>query len=135
MIAVQTDEEGKYIRFCTSTDVADVLENEEGYIVSVPFPNGFKKYVTRDKAFKFDIEAYLNLKDSDEQQDYTVLWQEGLTQDEIDELIRTKPNETELLQMENAMLAVELVETQIRLDNSEAEQANLLLELVDKGVL
>jgi hypothetical protein len=39
------------------------------------------------------------------------------------------------LENESAMLALELVDTQIRLDQAETEQAALLLELVDKGVL
>lgn len=39
------------------------------------------------------------------------------------------------LEDESAMLALELIDTQIRLDAAETEQANLLLELVDRGVL
>ncbi|XID95787.1 hypothetical protein ACF3MZ_15220 [Paenibacillaceae bacterium WGS1546] len=39
------------------------------------------------------------------------------------------------LENESALLALELVDTQIRLDQTEAEQAALLLELIDKGVL
>lgn len=41
----------------------------------------------------------------------------------------------EALEGEAAMLALELVDTQIRLDQSETDHANLLFELVDKGVL
>jgi hypothetical protein len=41
----------------------------------------------------------------------------------------------ETLEGEAAMLALELVDTQIRLDQSETDHANLLFELVDKGVL
>ena len=40
-----------------------------------------------------------------------------------------------LLETENAFMAFELVQTQARLDQAEQEQAALLLELVDKGVL
>ncbi|GBG11327.1 hypothetical protein PAT3040_06128 [Paenibacillus agaridevorans] len=39
------------------------------------------------------------------------------------------------LEDEAAMLALELVDTQIRLDQSETDHASLLFELVDKGVL
>lgn len=41
----------------------------------------------------------------------------------------------ERLEDESAMLSLELVDTQIRLDQAETEQANLLLMLVDKGVI
>jgi len=41
----------------------------------------------------------------------------------------------ELLEEENALLALELAQTQAKLDQAEQEQAALLLELVDKGVL
>lgn len=41
----------------------------------------------------------------------------------------------EQLESENALLALELIDTQIRLEQSEQEQAALLLELIDKGVL
>jgi len=73
---------------------------------------------------------------------YRFKWRDEIverTQPELDDEWNSRqpdpPTDIELLQMENAMLVVELVETQIRLDNAEAEQANLLLELVDKGVL
>ncbi|OUM89452.1 MAG: hypothetical protein BAA01_00615 [Bacillus thermozeamaize] len=39
------------------------------------------------------------------------------------------------LEDESAMLALELVDTQIRLEQSEQEQAALILELVEKGVI
>ncbi|WP_372636902.1 hypothetical protein [Cohnella sp.] len=39
------------------------------------------------------------------------------------------------LEDESTLLALELVDTQIRLDKAETEQAALLLELIDKGVL
>lgn len=39
------------------------------------------------------------------------------------------------LKSENALIALELVETQIRLEQAELEQANLLLSLVESGVL
>jgi hypothetical protein len=41
----------------------------------------------------------------------------------------------ELLEEENALLTLELAQTQLRLDQAEQEQAALLLELVNKGVL
>jgi hypothetical protein len=39
------------------------------------------------------------------------------------------------LESENALIALELVETQIQLEQVQQEQAVLLLELVDKGVI
>jgi len=39
------------------------------------------------------------------------------------------------LEDESAMLSLELVDTQIRLEQAETEHASLLLELVDKGVI
>jgi len=39
------------------------------------------------------------------------------------------------LEEENALLALELIDTQIRLEQAQQEQAALLLELVDKGVI
>jgi len=61
------------------------------------------------------------------------------TQQEIDDEIAARPpvpkSRTELLEEENALLALELAQTQLRLDQAEQEQAALLLELVNKGVL
>ncbi|WEK53311.1 MAG: hypothetical protein P0Y55_12010 [Candidatus Cohnella colombiensis] len=42
---------------------------------------------------------------------------------------------TDTLENDTAFLALELVDTQIRLDQAENEQAWMLLELVNKGVL
>lgn len=55
--------------------------------------------------------------------------------------VRNNPQASRLLtenaqlKQENALLAFELLNTQIRLDQTEAEQANLLLTLVEKGVV
>jgi len=61
------------------------------------------------------------------------------TQQEIDDEIAARPpvpkSRTELLEEENALLALELAQAQIRLEQAEQEQATLLLELVNKGVL
>jgi hypothetical protein len=67
-------------------------------------------------------------------------WIEGLTQEEIDELLNAPQPETHeqkiaALESENAFIALELVDTQIRLDQSEQSQADLLLLLVGNGVL
>jgi hypothetical protein len=65
---------------------------------------------------------------------------EGLTQEEIDEIRNAPQPETAeqkiaALESENAFIALELVDTQIRLDQSEQSQADLLLLLVGNGVL
>jgi hypothetical protein len=57
-----------------------------------------------------------------------------------EELAEWQPPETPSqkianLETENALLALELATTQLRLEQAEQEQAALLLELVDKGVL
>lgn len=45
------------------------------------------------------------------------------------------PDPLALLEEENALLALELAQTKIRLDQAEQEQAELLLELVSRGVI
>jgi len=45
------------------------------------------------------------------------------------------PDRISLLEDENALLALELAQTQVRLDQAEQEQAELLLELVSRGVI
>jgi len=69
-------------------------------------------------------------------------WVEGATPEEIEQMTPEPeprppaPQERiEALEEENAFLALELVNTQLRLDQAEQEQADLLLELVMKGVL
>jgi hypothetical protein len=46
-----------------------------------------------------------------------------------------EPDPLSLLEEENALLALELVQTQLRLDQVEQEQADLLLLLVSEGVV
>ena len=67
-------------------------------------------------------------------------WVEGLSQEEIDAIRNAPRPETDSekiarLEEENAVIALELIDTQIRLEQSEREQASLLLELVEKGVI
>jgi hypothetical protein len=61
------------------------------------------------------------------------------TQQEIDDEIAARPpvpkSRTELLEEENALLALELAQTQLRLEQAEREQAALLLTLVQEGVI
>lgn len=45
------------------------------------------------------------------------------------------PDPLALLEEENALLALELVQTQLRLDQVEQEQSDLLLLLVSEGVI
>jgi hypothetical protein len=44
-------------------------------------------------------------------------------------------SQVEVLEEENALLALELAQTQLRLEQAEQEHAVLLLELVSKGVI
>jgi hypothetical protein len=67
-------------------------------------------------------------------------WVEGLTQEEIDQIRNApKPESPEqrisALEEENAFLALELATAQARLDQTEQEQAALLLELVSREVI
>lgn len=69
-------------------------------------------------------------------------WVEGATLEEI-EAMKPQPvppqptpqERIEALENENALLAIELAQTQIRLDQAEQEQAALLFELVSRGVI
>jgi hypothetical protein len=57
---------------------------------------------------------------------------------ELYELPKPEPTPTDkiaTLEYESAILALELVDTQARLQQSQADHAALLLELVDKGVI
>ena len=65
-------------------------------------------------------------------------WVEGLTQEEIDLINQSNNPETnpiEILEAETAMLGLELAQAQIRIEQLEQEQANLVLLLVAEGVL
>jgi hypothetical protein len=61
------------------------------------------------------------------------------TQEEIDAEQAQRPpapkSRVELLEEENALLALELAQKQIRLEQAEQEQAALLLMLVQEGVI
>jgi hypothetical protein len=61
-------------------------------------------------------------------------WIETATPEEI-AVWQPPKSRTELLEEENALLALELAHNELRLEQAEQEQAALLLELVDKGVL
>lgn len=72
--------------------------------------------------------------------DLTQFWVEGLTPQEVDALRNAPRPETvhdqvAQLQSENALLALELVDTQIALNQAQNEQAALLLALVEAEVI
>jgi len=61
-------------------------------------------------------------------------WIETATPEEI-AVWQPPKSRTELLEEENALLALELAQNELRLEQAEQEQAALLLELVSKGVI
>ncbi|APQ59817.1 hypothetical protein PPOLYM_02556 [Paenibacillus polymyxa] len=106
----------------TEQDAADVLREPviAGYIVGVPFPEGFSAYVTEDKAFRFNLE--------------TLLWEEGLTVEEIAEL--TKPTDqgqdaSEVVGQQLAEMKIQAMQQTQLLASMGAELAAAKLEIID----
>ncbi|MDQ0496391.1 hypothetical protein [Paenibacillus brasilensis] len=106
----------------TEQDAADVPQEPviAGYIVGVPFPEGFSAYVTEDKAFRFNLE--------------TLRWEEGLTVEEI--AVLTKPtdqvqDESEIVGQQLAEMKVQTVQQTQLLASMGAELAAAKLEIID----
>lgn len=102
----------------------DEIEKPEpviaGYLVGVPFPEGFSAYVTEDKAFRFNLE--------------TLLWEEGLTVEEIAEL--TKPTDqgqdaSEVVGQQLAELKIQAMQQTQLLASMGAELGAAKLEIID----
>ncbi|MGG4216547.1 hypothetical protein [Paenibacillus sp. FSL L8-0638] len=102
----------------------DEIEKPEpviaGYIVGVPFPEGFGAYVTEGKAFRFNLEA--------------LQWEEGLTVEEIAEL--TKPTDqvqdaSEVVGQQLAELKIQAMQQTQLLASMGAELAAAKLEIID----
>ncbi|MED0738887.1 hypothetical protein P4S89_18200, partial [Aneurinibacillus thermoaerophilus] len=65
-------------------------------------------------------------------------WREGLSQQEIDELTKPKPltpSDMELLQQENASLIMKVAALEMQNEQQAQDQAALIMELTEKGVL
>ncbi|AMA74010.1 hypothetical protein ACH33_14965 [Aneurinibacillus sp. XH2] len=65
-------------------------------------------------------------------------WTEGLSQQEIDELTKPKPltpSDMELLQQENASLIMKVAALEMQNEQQAQDQAALIMELTEKGVL
>ncbi|WP_411735000.1 hypothetical protein [Paenibacillus sp. M2] len=107
MTAVQVDAQGVFLRFIAAPEGDSfVVKNDEGYVICVPFPDGFRKFVTDKKAFRFDVDAYLTM-DNPEASECVHLWDENFTDVEIDELTKPQPEEPsdlEKLKQENILL-------------------------------
>ncbi|WP_418026221.1 hypothetical protein [Paenibacillus sp. JJ1722] len=91
-----------------------------GYIVGVPFPEEFGAYMTEDKAFRFNLE--------------TLLWEEGLTDEEIAEL--TKPTDqvqdaSEVVGQQLAELKIQAMQQTQFIASMGAELAATKLELIN----
>ncbi|MGG1643036.1 hypothetical protein ACIFQM_17595 [Paenibacillus sp. NRS-1782] len=106
----------------TEQDAVDAPQEPviAGYIVGVPFPEGFGAYVTEDKAFRFNLE--------------TLLWEEGLTVEEMSEL--TKPTDqvqdaSEVVGQELAQLKLQAMQQNQLLTSMGAELAATKLELIN----
>ena len=130
-----------------------------GYMVYEKCPDGFFKprfdvqeYLNALVQYERDYADYLdalNQYDAESEEEPPIppapvngrdFWFEGMSQEEI-EAIRNVPREPTTeerineLENENALLALELVNTQIELEQTQQEQAALLLELVEKEVI
>ncbi|WP_025724070.1 hypothetical protein [Paenibacillus polymyxa] len=106
----------------TEQDAADVPQEPviAGYIVGVPFPEGFSAYVTEHKGFRFNLE--------------TLSWEEGLTVEEIAEL--TKPTDqgqdaSEVVGQQLAELKIQTMQQTQLLASMGAELAAAKLEIID----
>ncbi|QOH62407.1 hypothetical protein [Paenibacillus polymyxa] len=106
----------------TEQDVADVPQEPviAGYIVGVPFPEGFSAYVTENKAFRFNLE--------------TLSWEEGLTVEEIAEL--TKPKDqvqdaSEVVGQQLTELKIQAMQQTQLLASMGEELAAAKLEIID----
>ncbi|MGR6763210.1 hypothetical protein ACU1JV_15335 [Paenibacillus sp. T2-29] len=108
----------------TTISDGDEIEEREpvisGYIVGVPFPEGFGAYVTEGKAFRFNLE--------------TLLWEEGLTVEEIAEL--TKPTDqgqdaSEVVGQQLAEMKIQAIQQTQLLASMGAELAATKLELIN----
>ncbi|WP_025717936.1 hypothetical protein [Paenibacillus sp. 1-18] len=91
-----------------------------GYIVGVPFPEGFCAYVTEHKGFRFNLE--------------TLSWEEGLTVEEIAEL--TKPTDqvqdaSEIVGQQLAEMKIQIMQQTQLLASMGAELAAAKLEIID----
>ncbi|MGR6127208.1 hypothetical protein [Paenibacillus sp. SER-28] len=91
-----------------------------GYIVGVPFPEGFSAYVTEHKGFRFNLETFS--------------WEEGLTIEEIAEL--TKPTDqvqdaSEVVGQQLAELKIQAMQQTQLLAGMGAELAAAKLEIID----
>lgn len=102
----------------------DEIEKPEpviaGYIVGIPFPEGFGAYVTEGKAFRFNLEA--------------LQWEEGLTVEEIAELTQPMDQEQDtsvLLGQQLAELKIQAIQQTQFIASMGAELAATKLELIN----
>lgn len=106
----------------TEKDAADVPQEPviAGYIVGVPFPEGFCAYVTEHKGFRFNLE--------------TLSWEEGLTVEEIAELTQPMDQEQDtsvLLGQQLAELKIQAIQQTQFIASMGAELAATKLELIN----
>lgn len=115
---VDTDESGEIIGF-----YVDAIHGENIPETAIPITIGeWQTYSADASLYKRDGDAI-----------------RAKTQAELDAELAARPpapkSRTELLEEENALLALELAQTQLRFEQAEQEHAALLLELVSKGVI
>ncbi|WP_091014766.1 hypothetical protein [Paenibacillus amylolyticus] len=126
MTAVQVDAQGMFLRFSTVPDGDTVVsKNEEGYVICVPFPDGFRKFVTDGKAFRFDVDTYLTM-DNPKASECVHLWDENFTDAEIDELTKPRPAETSELDLLKQRLVEAETENKRLAGESNANQLALM---------
>lgn len=125
-----------------------------GYVVGVPFPDGFAAYVTPDKSFCFDIEAWgayqttyaaaeeafaKTLEDWDGEGDAPVfippeqpsdLWSEGMSAEEIAELTKPTEQPSEMEQLRERLAAAEARNEQLAQESNVNQMALMELHMM-----
>ncbi|MEK5374202.1 hypothetical protein BK143_09390 [Paenibacillus peoriae] len=119
----------------------DEIEKPEpviaGYIVGVPFPEGFGAYVTEDKTFRFDLVAWKAYETAKEQlppPEQPIVWVEGLSAAEIAELTKDAAQEQDasaVIGQQLSEMKLQTMQQQQLISGLGAELAAAKLELIN----
>lgn len=113
-----------------SGDPEEIQPEMAGYTVGIPVPLGL--YLP-----KFDLKGW-NSREEGEVKDSSSYWIEGLTKEEIEELTKPRPQETnslDLLGEELAVMKLQNIEQQQAIATLGAELSDAKLEIIGlKGV-
>ncbi|KGP80076.1 MULTISPECIES: hypothetical protein [unclassified Paenibacillus] len=100
-------------------DEEEVDREIAGYIVGVPLPAGLFRP-------RFDLAAWEAYQDADPQESFPELWNEGLSQEEIDELTKPQPEEPSEMDMLQQRLIEAEAENKRLAEESNANQLALM---------